>query len=139
MTTKDRLKSYYYLKRRTARAMEKVEFLFERAASPPVSVKSRIGEGRRWQDPMGDLTAEYMDEAARIKGKVQEIHREGAAIEALLSPLPEPHRTVMELRYLEALDWEDVIERLNYSQGSIFRIHRKALQQLEDMEALAAS
>jgi DNA-directed RNA polymerase specialized sigma subunit len=37
---------------------------------------------------------------------------------------------IMELRYLEFLDWEEIAREVGYFHTSVYRIHRRALDLL---------
>lgn len=40
--------------------------------------------------------------------------------------------TVLEMRYLECMRWEEIAYRLNYSMQHVYRIHGQALLKLKD-------
>ena len=35
---------------------------------------------------------------------------------------------ILEMRYLSFLDWEDIITRMGYSRGYVFKLHSRALR-----------
>ncbi len=41
--------------------------------------------------------------------------------------------TVMEMRYFEGSRWSDIAEELNYDERSIYNIHGRALQKLNNL------
>lgn len=40
-------------------------------------------------------------------------------------------RTVMEMRYLECMDWDELSYKIGYSESHAMKIHQKALKNLE--------
>lgn len=53
------------------------------------------------------------------------------AIEHAIETLSDSRqRTVLRLRYLDGLKWEEVAERMCYCLQWVFKLHRKALEQL---------
>jgi hypothetical protein len=131
MSIKDRLKEYHYLVLRIERMEHRVESLLLKATSPPVMSKSVIGRSGQKTDPMGDLMAIYIDEATRVTALTKELYHETAELEQLISSLHEPHRSIIEMRYLDLLPWDQVSHKCGYAKTQMMKFHAEALEELE--------
>ena len=57
--------------------------------------------------------------------------KEKQAIENAIDSLNDPmERTLMRLRYLEALEWVDICLEINYERTQTHRIHKKTLDKI---------
>jgi len=62
--------------------------------------------------------------------------KEKQAIENAIDSLKDPmERTLMRLRYLEALEYMDICDEFNFHEESVGRIHRRTLKKLEENKA----
>ena len=66
-----------------------------------------------------------------IKNELNAYYEEYNSVKELFSKLPSEEKLIMNLRYLEGLDWKDVAEISNYSIDNCFRLRRKALDRIE--------
>ena len=64
-----------------------------------------------------ELLVDVLAERERLEEKLSRIQDEKA-------------RTLLELRYLHGLSWEDVAENMFYSLRWVMKLHRRALQRL---------
>ncbi len=71
----------------------------------------------------GEIRREFLRTRDRL---VRENHRL-LTVESAVFALPEPHRSVIIFRYLEALPWEEVQTRMGSSPTRVFRIHKEGL------------
>ena len=37
-------------------------------------------------------------------------------------------RTILEMRYLSFMEWDEIISRMGYSRSYVFRLHKEALK-----------
>ena len=51
-------------------------------------------------------------------------------IESLFEALPQPHRTVMYMKYVSFLTFDQIADRMNYSTKRIYQLHAEALDTL---------
>jgi DNA-directed RNA polymerase specialized sigma24 family protein len=74
---------------------------------------------------------EFLEQALYpdLPGKVEEVR---AVIERISKPLI---RAVLVYRYLHGLPWEDIANRLHYSQRHIARLHFAGLRAVRDIIA----
>lgn len=87
---------------------------------------------------------ESRDKLEELLDKICRLEREKAdEIEALIDDklywtekfrtLATEESTVMEMRYFEGSRWSDIAEELNYDERSIYNIHGRALQKLNNL------
>ena len=66
-----------------------------------------------------------------IKTREEEFEKDKRVINEVLETLPtSEHKTVISMRYFEHCSWKQIAEKMNYSQGWVFRVHGEALDQL---------
>lgn len=82
------------------------------------------GNGNRTEDAivkMVDLQHEICDEVTELVNIKREI---GRIINGVESP---EYRTVLELRYVSFLKWEEIAVIMGYSMQRVFQIHKEAI------------
>lgn len=82
------------------------------------------GNGNRTEDAivkMVDLQHEVCDEVTELVNIKREI---GRIINGVESP---EYRTVLELRYMSFLKWEEIAVIMGYSMQRVFQIHKEAI------------
>ena len=80
---------------------------------------------------MQALLAEAADEEQDVRLLEEDLGRVLTEVMLAVSALPEPRLSrVLELRYLDALPWEEISLQMNLCQSVVFRLHRRALSLL---------
>ncbi len=70
----------------------------------------------------------------RYNSKIEDIITERTRIEDLIDMLEDPlERAVMRYKYIDRLKWEEVCVKINYEWSQTHRIHRSALNHLENL------
>lgn len=70
----------------------------------------------------------------RYNKKIEDIITERTRIEDLIDMLEDPlERAVMRYKYIEHLKWEDICLKINYEWSQTHRIHRSAINHLEEL------
>ena len=82
--------------------------------------------------PGEKLSALRSDLARRAEAWAGEQLRAAAAIDRIEDPVG---REVLRYRYLDGLDWREIAARMRFSREWLWRVHRRALEALESMEA----
>lgn len=94
-----------------------------------------IQDGMPHGSSCGDLSAYavQLDELmAELKAQMEQRIRLRKEITAKIEEMPdETEKTVLRLRYIRWLRWEQIAEKMGYSFRNITRIHGKALQDLK--------
>lgn len=70
-----------------------------------------------------DLEDEINDDIVRLVDLKQRVRKEVNQLPTLLA-------TIIEMRYFEKLEWEEIAYRLSYSIQHIYRLHGQALKEL---------
>ena len=110
-----------------------------------IRVESLRRYAARLTAPVREVEVQSTPDPARMQAFLSEAADEEKAIAALrkdlkqaitdtaiyLSFLPDTQMLrIMELRYLEFLDWEEIAREVGYFHTSLYRIHRRALDLL---------
>ena len=81
-----------------------------------------------------EFLADAADEEAEIPGLEETREKALACVSKMISGLPdEKLLRIMELRYLDRLPWEEIIDEMDMCPSQVYRLHKKALEILEDM------
>lgn len=71
------------------------------------------------------------EEAPAIRIEAAHLLERRAVVLAAIESAPEPiMRTILEARYINGLKWEDIARMTGYSVDNAFKIHQKALRQM---------
>lgn len=115
MTIED-LKNVRRQKLRIEALQERIERLRSRAEYN----QRQLGECGR-SDPTRDRLAEYaaeLDELEReLTGEMIELEKQLVTVDAELAKLPELKEKIISMRYCDGLRWEEIADRLHYSQS----------------------
>lgn len=71
-------------------------------------------------DALADMLTDIDTEAAQLWERVR-------TVRLAVSRVEEPYRTLLELRYVTCLTWEQVAEQMNYEVRTVYRLHEIAL------------
>jgi len=99
-----------------------------RSAAPRVT-GDRRGAQVDWTDVVDtlvDAEAEYLQDIASLYQVKAEIKR------AISGLMPEHYRALLEYRYVDGLNWDNVAERLHYERRYVLKLHERALRALEE-------
>ena len=129
MKTKEYLSQTWYLDKRIKTKERQLDWLRSHAAyvsprisdEPKVSVSGRRSPVEEAVVRITELETEINNSIANLMMLKQEI---GKAIKSVNNMECE---TLLEMRYLSFLSWEQIAAQLNYSQDYIYHLHRKAL------------
>lgn len=86
----------------------------------------------RKTDPVGDGVSAYVDLYNEIQKDVDKLVDLKRKARREINSLEPPYSTVLEMRYLECMDWKTISCKLNYSISHIYRLHGEALEMLKD-------
>jgi len=81
-------------------------------------------------DRVGHIVADIADAEADMEKDIQRLARLRLDALELIRTLPEPDQSVMRLRYIVGMTWEDIAEGMGYSERNCYLIHRRAMRQL---------
>lgn len=79
-----------------------------------------------------DNVLAMVDVHRELKERIEELMRETRRAEKLISILPDGrHRSVLQLRYLCGMGWEEIAEKMQYTLRWVHKLHREATDQLQ--------
>lgn len=79
-------------------------------------------------DPVGDRTCRYLDLYNEIQNDIDRLTKYKNKARVEISKLEPPHSTVLEMRYLECMEWKEISNIMHYSLSHIYHLHGEALQ-----------
>lgn len=143
-TTKNRLKSYVYLKMEYQNQMERLIRLDNDTQLPAMVESDGSQRSLLKSSRMENAAIRKMSQEAKINSRMQEIVTEMTVIEDAIDALTDPLQSeVLRLRYIDCENcrhtkWNDVAIRIYGSDDdkfvmAVWRIHGHALQELQKM------
>lgn len=128
MTAKEYLSQAWYLDKRIKNKERQLDWLRSHAAyvSPRVTEEAKVPSGTKSRVEEAVVRiVELEDEINAEIGRLMQLKQDiGIAIRSVNSMECE---TLLEMRYLTFLGWEDIAMQLDYSHDYIYHLHRKAL------------
>jgi len=77
---------------------------------------------------------ELWDVHNELQQEISYLMAKSRAAEKLIEKLTDDrHRTVLQLRYLCGLTWEDISEKLHFTLRWVHKLHKEAIEKLEQM------
>lgn len=74
-----------------------------------------------------------MDVHNELKQEVDSLLKESRCAEKLIRSLPdERYHAVLQFRYLCGMSWEEIADKLHFTQRWVHKLHNEALRQLDD-------
>ena len=132
MTAKEYLGQARFLDMRINSKIQQVASLNELATRCTATISDMPKNPNRGGSRMADAVIKIIDlqeEINRDINKLVELKRE---IMGVIKAVPNvEYQTVLEKRYLCFITWEQIAVDMNYSMQYTFRIHEKALKEIE--------
>lgn len=132
MTAKEYLGQARFLDMRINSKIQQVASLKELATRCTATISDMPKSPNRGGSRMADAVIKIIDlqeEINRDINKLVELKRE---IMGVIKAVPNvEYQTVLEKRYLCFITWEQIAVDMNYSMQYTFRIHEKALKEIE--------
>lgn len=129
MNAKEYLSQAWYLDKRIKTKERQIDWLRSHAAyvSPKISDEPKVVvSGRR--SPVEEAVVRITELENEINTSIAQLIRLKTEIaEAIRSVNSMECETLLEMRYLIFLSWEQIASQLDYSQDYIYHLHRKAL------------
>jgi len=98
--------------------------------------KVRMESLIRVTDELNDMTSPKTESAQKLETIISHIHETLLAREVMISRLEDTRqRLILTLRYLEGLQWDAIAKTMCYEGSQVFKIHCKALQEIQRMMA----
>lgn len=124
------LMSYRWAKKQEERILEEIQELRMDKMFP-----STVNDGM----PKGSEQRDLSDYAAKLDELIQELKEERLekikrlqSIERVIKEIDnEDAQTILRLRYIDGLKWEEVCVSINYEWAQMHRIHERALREIK--------
>lgn len=76
----------------------------------------------------------YVELANKLNDRIDELCAVKAEITELIGRLDDPRlRTLLTARYISCLTFEQIASEMHYSVRSVLRLHRKALEKIDEL------
>ena len=129
MTTKEYLSQAFYMNRQIKAKERRLEWLREIAPGPSMRFSQ---EEKSKGDPRSSLVEnaalKVVELEEEIASDILELVRVMKEIASTISRVDSMEcRTILEMRYLSFMEWDEIISRMGYSRSYVFRLHGEAL------------
>ena len=132
MVTKEELKEHYRLVCEIHDLQEEIKELQSLQQSIGAVKFGGAGGGSGSSDAIGSKLAKLNDLLEYYVLKIEERIIQQERIEKELERLPVTERRLMRYRYIDGLEWKDIMGKMCYSWKQVHRIHGRALEKLKD-------
>ena len=128
------LRGYRAMMIRRESLLREIERRRESATGTTVRLKPiMVSNGSAAYDRMAEDVARIVDAEEALTAEIAEISKRLTEIlDAIRSVQDEMQKTVLTLRYIEGLCWEDIEEKIGYERTQTLVIHGKALVKIND-------
>ena len=132
MTAKEYLGQAYRLDQRINSKLEQVISLRELTTKATATMSDMPGGGSRNVYKMQDIIGKIVDLETEINADIDRLVDLKREMVAVIKAVANPEfQTLLELRYLCFKSWEQIAVDMNFSMQHSFRIHDKALKEIE--------
>ena len=132
MTTKEYLSQAYKLDQRINSKLAQVASLRDMATKATASIHAGRVSGTEQRSPMENAVIRLIDLEHEINADIDKLIDLKRELVACISEIDNPvYRVLLELRYLGGKTWEDVSKAMGHELLWIYRLHGKALQEVE--------
>ncbi len=128
MKPKEYLSQALYLDKRLKAKERRLDWLRSHAeyVSPQISDAPKTASGVK--SPLEEAVVRIVDLEAEITGGIAELVKLKQDIWNVIRGVNSIEcETILEMRYLAFMTWEDIAVQMNYSNDYIYHLHRKAL------------
>lgn len=132
MITKEELKEHYRLVCEIHDLQEEIKELQSLQQAIGAVKFGGAGGGSGNGDAIGSKLAKLNDLLEYYVLKIEERIIQQEKIEKELERLPVTERRIMRYRYIDGLEWKDIMGRMHYSWQWVHKIHGRALEKLKE-------
>ncbi len=128
MKVREYLAQAFRLDQRINSKIEQVRSLNELAAKCTSTITDMPRNPNKGKDSIGDIIAKIVDLQEEINRDIDALVDLKAEIYSVIRAIDNVEcQTLLELRYLSFMRWEEIAVQLNYGMENVYRLHRKAL------------
>lgn len=125
---KQYLQRYRALIARQRSIEREIDRLYESVTGITARLKPDVVTGSGSTDRMADAVASIADAQAVLQDLLREISQELAGIREAIDAVPdEVQKTVLTMRYISGMSWEDIQDAIGYERTQAYVIHGRAL------------
>ncbi len=129
MTAKEYLSQAFYLERKIKSKENQLQYLRAHAVYVTPSISDLPNCTSSEKSRMEKTLLKIIETEDYINNEIIKLIDIKKEIEGVIKSINNiSYGTVLEMRYLEFLSWNEIAIRLNYNQDYIYQIHRKALR-----------
>lgn len=134
MIVKDRLRSLRNEVIEIKKLQEKRDWMWNSLLPKAIIISKDKVQTSNPTDTIGDKLAEVSDLEKIIEQRIKKLVANHIEMEKLINKLEDSrYRLVLELYYLSTrrMTWDEVAQAMGYSTAEIYKVHGRALQELE--------
>lgn len=133
MTAKEYLNDIRKLDNEIQTLKEQIDRLRQDAEGVRAMELTDMPKGGKTRD-MGDAVADVVDLQMLCAEYISDLVRRKSDAMACISKIEGSElRNVLFLRYMQCLEWDEIIDRLHYSRRTVFHLHGEALQEFSKL------
>ena len=137
MTAKEYLQRAWQIDKRIQDKMNQAERLKEMATKVTTTLSGMPGSASHDNHKMDGAIATMMDMAKEIETETERLLRvKTESMQTIWAVEDTTCRTLLELRYISFLPWEDIANDMDVSKRWVLQLHTKALKIVERQLAL---
>lgn len=126
--TKQELQQYKKIEREVQGLKERLDEMRLTMIAPTIPQLTGLPSGGIVTDKVMKAVERYLAASEVFANKLDELTGELYYIEACIDHLEDPNeRTLLRLRYIAGMKWENICVEMNYAWAQIHRIHADAL------------
>lgn len=132
MNAKEYLSQGIWLDQRINSKLEQVSSLRALATKVTTTFGEERVQSTKKQSPMEDTMVKLMDLENEINEDIDELIKLKAEILETINQVDDPvSQSLLEMRYIEGKTWEEVARGIGFDIRTAFRLHGKALKEIE--------
>lgn len=133
MTTKEFLQQYRDAEEAINGRLEEISRLRAMAMNVTQTLSKAPAHGHE-SDKIATIVSKIVDMEREVDGGIDRLQDMKKAVCAAIMAVPDTgQRTVLRMRYVNCLRWEEIAVRLNYTYRHVTRLHGQALKTVEDV------
>ncbi|MFR1708897.1 MAG: DUF1492 domain-containing protein [Clostridium sp.] len=134
MTTKEYLGQARFLDMRINSKIQQVASLNELATKCTTTISDMPKNPNRGDSRMADSVIKIIDLQDEINSDINKLVELKREIMGVIKAVPNmEYQTLLEKRYLCFITWEQIAVDMNYSMQYTFRIHERALKEIDQL------
>ena len=131
MTAKEYLKQAYFIDRRIKAKERQLEALKAHAVYTSPQISDMPHGSASCKSAMEEAAVKIIELEQYISEQIQELIRLKKEIASVIKAINNPeYETILEMRYLSFMSWDEIQYRMEYSQRYMFRVHGFALEMI---------